>query len=246
MTLRKEAKRSSRKVGNKSGHKTMTSCNDEEIANASQPGAPAKECKQAKPEAEHEKNPDPGRSPPKEGTSKGTDGSPSGKLERRASLRRKFGALLRGSADLPAAINRGLQPIRRSLSFSKDLHRSHESLKQPYRTSSVQWYNSLSSLAEDEHVDEIDTSYRVANASEQEIFDGRVQVTRTRSLVEKNPATSLRRRVNILSHPTVPPYGRHSDYYHSNIDLSNPPCEASSLPVLSRTIDADDGETKLP
>ncbi|KAH0949766.1 hypothetical protein HN011_005014, partial [Eciton burchellii] len=58
-------------------------------------------------------------------------------------------------------------------------------------------------------------------------------------------ATSPRRRVNTLSHPAAPLYGRHSDYYHSNIDLSSPPCEASSLPALSRTIDADDGE-KLP
>lgn len=123
--------------------------------------------------------------PVKESSSKDADAS--GKLERRASLRRKFGALLRGSADLPAAINRGLRPIRRSLSFSKDLHRTHETAK-PYRTSSVQWYNSLGSLAEDESVDETgDADYERTSASEEEIFDGRVQVTRTRSLVEKNP-----------------------------------------------------------
>lgn len=30
-------------------------------------------------------------------------------------------------------------------------------------------------------------------------------------------STNLRRRVNTLSHPSAPPYGRHSDYYHSNI-----------------------------
>ncbi|XP_036148214.1 pleckstrin homology domain-containing family G member 5 isoform X2 [Monomorium pharaonis] len=59
--------------------------------------------------------------------------------------------------------------------------------------------------------------------------------------------TNLRRRVNTVSHPSASPYGRHSDYYHSNIDLSTPPYEASSLPALSRvTVDIDDNETKLP
>ncbi|XP_025269415.1 pleckstrin homology domain-containing family G member 5 isoform X3 [Camponotus floridanus] len=59
-------------------------------------------------------------------------------------------------------------------------------------------------------------------------------------------ATNFRRRVNTLSHPAAPPYGRHSDYYHSNIDLTNLPYEASSLPALSRSvIDIDDNETKL-
>ncbi|KAJ8688037.1 hypothetical protein QAD02_023832, partial [Eretmocerus hayati] len=54
--------------------------------------------------------------------------SSSCKLERKPSLRRKLGALIRGSADIPAAINRSLQPIRRSLSFSKGLddHRRYQ------------------------------------------------------------------------------------------------------------------------
>lgn len=125
----------------------------------------------------------------KESSSKDVDSS-SGKLERRSSFRWKFGALLKGSADLPAAINRGLQPIRRSLSFSKDLHRSHESSK-PYRTSSVQWYNSLSSLAEDERVDVADDDYKSAGTFQEDVFDGRVQVTRTRSLMEKNPPVRI-------------------------------------------------------
>jgi len=47
----------------------------------------------------------------------------------------------------------------------------------------VQWYNSLSSLAEDE----VDADCKRAGISE-EIFDGKVaQVTRTRSLMEKYP-----------------------------------------------------------
>ncbi|XP_011865578.1 PREDICTED: pleckstrin homology domain-containing family G member 5 isoform X2 [Vollenhovia emeryi] len=234
MTLKKESKRSSKK--GKSTHKATSYYG--EGANVAQPG-PTKECKQAKPEAESS---DVKRSSLKEISSKNADNS-NEKLERRPSFRRKFGALLRGSAELPAAINRSLQPIRRSLSFSKDLHRSHEPSRQPYRTSSVQWYNSLSSLAEDE----VDADCKRAGASKEEDLDGRMaQVTRTRSLMEKYPATNLRRRVNTLSHPTAPPYGRHSDYYHSNIDLSSPPCEASSLPALSRAaIDTIDNETKL-
>ncbi|EFN67986.1 hypothetical protein EAG_10524 [Camponotus floridanus] len=236
MTLNKETKRSTKKVA-KSKHKA--NCIDES-ANVLQQGNLAKECKQ---EAERQKSSGVKRPASKESSSKDVDNS-SGKLELRASFRRKFGALLKGSADLPAAINRGLQPIRRSLSFSKDLHRSHESSK-PYRTSSVQWYNSLSSLAEDERVDVVD-DYKSAGTFEEDVFDGRVQVTRTRSLMEKNPATNFRRRVNTLSHPAAPPYGRHSDYYHSNIDLTNLPYEASSLPALSRSvIDIDDNETKL-
>jgi len=139
--------------------------------------------------------------------------------------------LLRGSADLPAAINRGLQPIRRSLSFSKDLHRSHESLKQPYRTSSVQWYNSLSSLAEDEHADEmIDTSRRVANATdeeeeEEEVFDGRVQVTRTRSLVEKNP-------VRIVPFPFLfpPPAAEILEHQRGRVSLNGDDLELTPSP----------------
>ncbi|KAG5333301.1 PKHG5 protein, partial [Acromyrmex heyeri] len=239
MTLKKEAKRSLKK--SKPSHKA-TNYNDES-ASATQLGHPTKECKQAKPEAESFNIK---RSSLKETSLKDAEDAdnPSGKLERRSSFRRKFGALLKRSAELPAVINHSLQPIRRSMSFSKDLHRSHEPSRQPYRTSSVQWYNSLStlsSLAEDE----VDADYKRAGASE--AFDGRVtQVTRTHSLMEKYPTTNLKRRVNTLSHPLAPPYGRHSDYYHSNIDLSNPPCEASSLPALSRVaIDAYDNETKL-
>lgn len=48
MTLKKEAKRSSKK--GKSGHKG-TNCNDESANVTQQPGHPAKECKQPKPEA---------------------------------------------------------------------------------------------------------------------------------------------------------------------------------------------------
>ncbi|XP_011159080.1 pleckstrin homology domain-containing family G member 5 isoform X2 [Solenopsis invicta] len=230
MTLKKEAKRSSKK--GKSGHKA-TNYNGEST-NLTQSEQPAKECKQVKQEAES--------SSVKKPSLKDVENS-SGKFERRGSFRRKFGALLRGSAELPAVINRGLQPIRRSLSFSKDLHRSHEPSRQPYRTSSVQWYNSLSSLAEDE----VDGDCKRAGASEKKVFDDKVaQITRTRSLMEKYPATNIRRRLNTLSHPSAPPYGRYSDYYHSNIDLSNPPCEASSLPALSRVaVDTVDNETKL-
>ncbi|XP_018375060.1 PREDICTED: pleckstrin homology domain-containing family G member 5-like isoform X2 [Trachymyrmex cornetzi] len=239
MTLKKEARRSLKK--SKSNHKA-TNYNDES-ASATQLGHPTKECKQAKPEPESFSIK---RSSLKETSLKDAEDAdnPSGKLERRSSFRRKFGALLKRSTELPAVINHSLQPIRRSMSFSKDLHRSHEPSRQPYRTSSVQWYNSLStlsSLAEDE----VDADCKRAGASE--VFGSRVtQVTRTHSLMEKYPTTNLRRRVNTLSHPLATPYGRHSDYYHSNIDLSNPPCEASSLPALSRVaIDAYDNETKL-
>ncbi|XP_070154087.1 pleckstrin homology domain-containing family G member 5 isoform X6 [Polyergus mexicanus] len=242
MTLKKETKRSSKKVA-KLNHKA-TNCIDES-ANVLQQENLAKECKQEAGAQECQKSSGVKRPALKESTWKDVDSS-SGKLERRASFRRKFGALLKGSADLPAVINRGLQPIRRSLSFSKDLHRSHESSKQPYRTSSMQWYNSLSSLAEDERVDVVDVDYKNPDVFEHDVFDGRMQVTRTRSLMEKNPATNLRRRVNTLSHPAAPPYGRYSDYYHSSIDLTNPPYEASSLPALSRAvIDVDDIETRL-
>ncbi|XP_011148165.1 pleckstrin homology domain-containing family G member 5 isoform X2 [Harpegnathos saltator] len=242
MTLKKEGRRSSKKMAKPS--QKASNCNDEN-ANASQQESSVKECKPEKPEAECQKPPRSSGSKRsvKEISPKDTDAC--GKLERRASLRRKFSALLRGSADLPAAINRSLQPIKRSLSFSKDLHRTHEPSK-PYRTSSVQWYNSLGSLAEDERVDEVRDYERTSASSEEEIFEGeRVQITRTHSLMEKNPAASPRRRVNTLSHPTSVPYGRHSDHYHSNIDLSNPPCEASSLPALSHVaIDEDDNKTK--
>ncbi|XP_072757846.1 pleckstrin homology domain-containing family G member 5 isoform X5 [Anoplolepis gracilipes] len=80
-------------------------------------------------------------------------------------------------------------------------------------------------------------------AADRRHFTGR---KRGGSKIRYKKATNLRRRVNTLSHPAAPPYGRHSDYYHSNIDLTNPPYEASSLPALSRAvIDADDSETKL-
>ena len=102
------------------------------------------------------------------------------KLDRKPSLRRKLGALIRGSSELPAAINRGLQPIRRSLSFSKDLNRTHE--KKPYRTRSVQWYNSLSSLAENDPILEDSESF----ISEEELYPPKV-ITRTHSLLEKYP-----------------------------------------------------------
>ncbi|XP_032684269.1 pleckstrin homology domain-containing family G member 5 isoform X3 [Odontomachus brunneus] len=247
MTLKKEAKRSSKKIA-KSDQK-VSNCNDESTSVYQQESS-TKECKPAKPEAarvvktESQKPPrsSDSKQSVKENSSKDTDAS--GKLERRASLRRKVGALLRGSTNLPAAINRTLQPIKRSLSFSKDLNRTHESSK-PYRTNSVQWYNSLSSLAEDERVDEVG-NYERTSAFEEEIFDDRVQITRTHSLVEKYPTTSPRRRVNTVSHLASAPYGRHSDYYHSNIDLSNPPCEASSLPALSHVAIDEDDKTKSP
>ncbi|KAL6257698.1 hypothetical protein P5V15_011277 [Pogonomyrmex californicus] len=160
----------------KLSHK-VTNCSDE-IANVTQSRNIVKECKQTKLEAE---SPGVKKSSLKEISAKDTDNS-NRKFERRASFRRKFGALLRGSAELPAAINRSLQPIKRSLSFSKDLHRSHEPSRQPYRTSSVQWYNSLSSLAEDE----IDADCKRAGISKEEVFNGRMaQVTRTHSLMEK-------------------------------------------------------------
>ncbi|XP_015429523.1 PREDICTED: pleckstrin homology domain-containing family G member 5 [Dufourea novaeangliae] len=161
----------------------------------------------------------------------------SGKFERKASFRQKIGSLIRGSAELPAAINRGLQPIRRSLSFSKDLNRLHEPSK-PIRTTSVQWYNSLVSLAEDECLDELDTTPK---RNIEDHHPPKAQVTRTQSLIDTNFVRSARRRVNELLSKTAP-YGRHSDHYDSTIDLSNPPCEASSLPALAS---ADDLNNEL-
>lgn len=106
----------------------------------------------------------------------------SGKFERK-SFRRKIGSLIRGSAaELPAVINRSLQPIRRSFSFSKDLNRLHEPSK-PHRASSVHWYNSLVSLAEDECLDELDHS-PPGNSVPEELFSPKVQVTRTQSLID--------------------------------------------------------------
>ncbi|XP_024943795.1 pleckstrin homology domain-containing family G member 5 isoform X2 [Cephus cinctus] len=161
----------------------------------------------------------------------------SSKFDRKPSLRRKFGALIRGSADLPAAINRGLKPIRRSLSFSKDLNRVYETA--PYRTRSAQWYNSLGSLAEDDPVQDVPEDN--ASVFEEDVFGTRI--TRSYSLVEKNLAHSPRRRTHAHNDQTAP-YGRHSDHYDSSIDLSNPPCEAISLPALSRVaIDEDDNRS---
>ncbi|KAK1130471.1 hypothetical protein K0M31_018602, partial [Melipona bicolor] len=155
----------------------------------------------------------------------------SGKFERK-SFRRKIGSLIRGSAaELPAVINRSLQPIRRSFSFSKDLNRLHEPSK-PRKANSVHWYNSLVSLAEDECLDEQDHS-PPGNSVAEELFSPKVQVTRTQSLIDTTFTRSPRRRVNEALNRTAP-YGRHSDHYDSTIDLSNPPCEASSLPALAR------------
>ncbi|XP_066601053.1 pleckstrin homology domain-containing family G member 5-like isoform X2 [Prorops nasuta] len=163
------------------------------------------------------------------------------KLERRASLRRKFGALIKTGAELPAAINRSLQPIRRSLSFSKDLNRGHEPLK-PYRTTSVQWYNSLGSLAEDEDHSTNQETPRDPT-SHVDPYSGK-QIYRTYSLVEKD-VTGSRRRANTLA-GKPPLCQRHSDCYDSSIDLSNPPCAASSLPALTRaTIDENDNLPSL-
>ncbi|XP_031777180.1 pleckstrin homology domain-containing family G member 5 isoform X3 [Nasonia vitripennis] len=179
------------------------------------------------------------------------------KLDRKPSLRRKFNALLRGSADLPAAINRGLQPIRRSMSFGKGLEQQqqqqhqhqHQQLQRrptppssagslkPFRTRSVQWYNSLSSLAEHEAEEKPGCAFA---ASEEQIYCEGKPVSRTHSLVEKSPDAVPKRRANA---GISAPYGRHSDHYDFSIDLSKPPCEASSLPVLTRdTIDAEDVE----
>ncbi|XP_043250056.1 pleckstrin homology domain-containing family G member 5-like isoform X6 [Colletes gigas] len=167
-------------------------------------------------------------------------GKSGGKFERNHSFRRKIGSLIRSGAELPAAINRGLLPIRRSLSFSKDLNRVHEFSK-PTRTSSAQWYNSLVSLVEDECLDEPNVSCRKNSASE-ELLSPKAQVTRTQSFTET--ARSPRRRVSALLNRTAP-FGRHSDHYDSTIDLSNPPSEASSLPALTyTTTDNYDNELK--
>lgn len=111
----------------------------------------------------------------------------SGRFERKPSFRRKIGSLIRSSAELPAVINRGLQPIRRSLSFSKDLNRLHEPSK-PSKAGSAQWYNSLVSLVEDECLDELDATPPRNSASE-ELLSPKVQVTRTQSFSD---TTSVR------------------------------------------------------
>lgn len=87
-------------------------------------------------------------------------------------------------------INRSLQPIKRSLSFSKDLNRVQEPSK-PHRPSSVHWYNSLVSLAEDECLDDRDDS---PPSNSEELFSPKVQVTRTQSLID---TTSVRVAIGI-------------------------------------------------
>ncbi|KAG7212045.1 hypothetical protein KM043_012401 [Ampulex compressa] len=183
MTLKKEKKKAERKSG-KAAQKPPVS-----KAEAVQQSNSGKDSKQAKQETgDVQRVVGPSRDGRAQADGKALAPEAGGKLERRASLRRKFGALIRGSADLPAAINRSLQPIRRSLSFSKDLNRLHEPPK-PYRTTSVQWYNSLGSLAEDECANE-PASERNSASDEEEDFPGRAQVTRTQSLLEKNSAYS--------------------------------------------------------
>ncbi|XP_046594123.1 pleckstrin homology domain-containing family G member 5 [Neodiprion lecontei] len=193
----------------------------------------------------------------------------SGKLERKPSLRRKFGALIRGSADLPAAINRGLAPIRRSFSFSKELNHLHES-PSPYRTRGAHWYNSLVSLTEDQIIDDRRQSEEeeeeeieedqdavdhrasfaqpiASNSPEyphfEDEFGGRI-LARAQSLIEKHPATfGPRKRTSTRKEQTLPPFGRHSDYYDSRIDLTRPPFEASSLPALTAPENLEEDES---
>ena len=128
--------------------------------------------------------------------------SKSCKLDRKPSLRRKLGALIRGSADLPAAINRGLQPLRRSLSFSKDLNQVYESQPSAHhhhsRTRSAQWYNSLCSLAENDAKDDDndstnnDNNNNGNNSEEDDDTQKKLDrlggrfLERTHSLLEKN------------------------------------------------------------
>lgn len=121
----------------------------------------------------------------------------SGRIERK-SFRRKIGLLLRGSAaELPAVINRSLQPIRRSLSFSKDLNRLQEPSK-PHRASSAHWYNSLVSLAEDECLDEYDDSPSENSPTiEERLFSSKVHVTRTQSLIDTTFVRIIRKRKNL-------------------------------------------------
>ncbi|XP_017794302.1 PREDICTED: pleckstrin homology domain-containing family G member 5 isoform X3 [Habropoda laboriosa] len=161
----------------------------------------------------------------------------SGKFER-TSIRKKIGLLIKSSVELPAAINRSLQPIRRSLSFSKDLNRLQEPPR-PHRASSAQWYNSsLVSLAEDECLDDLDIA-PARNSTSEELLSLKAHVIRTQSLIDPTfQARSPRRRVKDLLRKTAP-YGRHSEHYDSSIDLSNPPFQASSLPALAHTATED-------
>ncbi|XP_033222935.1 uncharacterized protein LOC117176758 [Belonocnema kinseyi] len=173
MTLKKEKKKSiSKKVANKTNAKAV---NSTEEALKSQVRIPSKVSKEHK----HSDKPESGQA------FNQLEAEGSCKLDRKPSLRRKLGALIKGGAELPAAINRGLQPIRRSLSFSKDLNRTPE--KKPYRTRSVQWYNSLSSLAENDPI--LEDSESFISDNEEEIYPGKV-ITRNYSLLEKYPTVS--------------------------------------------------------
>ncbi|XP_012252088.2 pleckstrin homology domain-containing family G member 5 isoform X1 [Athalia rosae] len=189
--------------------------------------------------------------------------APEGSMDRRPSLRRKLGTFIRSSADqLPAAINRGLAPIRRSFSFSKDLDNVHEK-PSPYRTRGAHWYNSLVSLAEDRTVDDTKNEItddrrqrdhggdaraaksaprvlaQTVDETDQPIedeFGGRI-LTRAQSLIEKHPATCdpyrrTYRRSRTAGRFPPAPFGRHSDHYDSSVDLSCPPYQATSLPAL--------------
>lgn len=119
---------------------------------------------------------------------------------------------------MPAAINRGLAPIRRSFSFGKDLNRVHEK-PSPYRTLGAHWYNSLVSLAEDRVVDDppfdqpdeedlesdgenekdvekaeddVDRALTIEKEHQLEVedeFGGRI-LARAQSLIEKNSVSS--------------------------------------------------------
>uniref|UniRef100_A0ABD2XID9 Uncharacterized protein n=1 Tax=Trichogramma kaykai TaxID=54128 RepID=A0ABD2XID9_9HYME len=210
------------------------------------------------------------------------------RLERRSSLRRKLGALIKASADLPAAINRGLQPIRRSMSFGKDLDKkppkqhsdgssSHKAkvsassssssssllsvAQQPQlqaqmqpqlqhthnRARSMLWYHSLSSLVEhnneglacSEDYDD-DASYvfyedaktAATEKNLMQLLPGRMSLLYTyESVVQRRPHSVYEI-----------PFTRHSDHYDSSIDLSRPPCEAISLPVLTDEIDGNEND----
>ncbi|XP_057317856.1 pleckstrin homology domain-containing family G member 5-like isoform X2 [Microplitis mediator] len=153
------------------------------------------------------------------------------KLDRKPSLRRKLGAFIRGSADLPSVINRSFQPIRRSFSFNKDLHRVYENQHHHEygRARNAQWYNSLCSLAEVDSKDEGGQCMAKKNIYNDDFADfEKCQVSRTHSFLDNSTVT--RRRQKTSEQFT---YGRHSDYYDSAIDLSKPPFEACSLPVLT-------------
>ncbi|CAB0044603.1 unnamed protein product [Trichogramma brassicae] len=203
------------------------------------------------------------------------------RLERRSSLRRKLGALIKASADLPAAINRGLQPIRRSMSFGKDLDKkppkqhsdgssSHKAkvsatssssllsvAQQPQlqaqpqpqhnhnRARSMLWYHSLSSLVEHNNEGLACSEDYDDDASYVFLEDAKTAAP------EKNLMQLLPGRMSLLYESVVRrrphsvyeiPFTRHSDHYDSSIDLSRPPCEAISLPVLTDEIDGNEND----